>query len=290
MEKITFIINPISGHGKKKTVEKKIEKFLSQDFNLEILYTNAPKHATELSRKASEDSNIIVAVGGDGSIHEVGQALIDNESKLAIIPMGSGNGLARHLKIPLNIQKSIEIINQNYSQRIDVLDFGNLYGLNVSGIGFDAHIAHKFASHGKRGFLSYIKLTLNEYLKYKAQNYTLEINGVEMHTEAFLISLANSSQFGNNAYIAPNAKIDDGFFDLTLLSPFRKRESLIIGLKLFTKKIDQSHQVKIIKTKEVKITSEKDFTLHIDGEDMGIKKELNVKIKPSALNIIVPEN
>jgi len=110
MNKITFIINPISGHGRKKTIEKNIEKYLDPRFNVEILYTNATKHAIELSKNASKSSDIVVAVGGDGSIHEVGQSLIGTNCKMGVIPMGSGNGLARHLKIPLNIRNSFRLI------------------------------------------------------------------------------------------------------------------------------------------------------------------------------------
>ncbi len=289
MEKISFIINPISGHGKKKTIEKNIEKYLKQDFNLDILYTKAAKHAIELSQKASHNSEIIVAVGGDGSIHEVAQPLVGKNNKMGIIPMGSGNGLARHLNIPLNIKKAIETINSLNFKSIDVLDFGSYYGINVSGLGFDAQIAHLFANYGKRGFASYIKLTINEFLKYKPQQFSITIDDNKpFETEAFLISFANSSQFGNNAYIAPRAIIDDGFFELVLLSPFRKRDALNIGLKLFTKKIDQSKYLNIIKTKQVRITSDTKFAIHNDGEDMGTKKELNIKIKPSSLNIIIP--
>jgi len=289
MEQISFIINPISGHGRKKTIERNIEKYLNQNFNLEILYTKAAKHAIELSRKASDKSDIIVAVGGDGSIHEVGQPLVGLKNKMGIIPMGSGNGLARHLQIPINVKDAITVINNNKSKPIDVLDFGTSYGLNVSGLGFDAHIAQKFADYGKRGFASYLKITINEFLKYKSQKYSVEVDGEEaFETEAFLISFANSSQFGNNAYIAPEAIIDDGLFELVMLSPFRKRASANIGLKLFTKKIDQSKYLNIIKAKSVKIRSTAEFSVHMDGETMGQKKELDVKIRPSSLNIIVP--
>ncbi len=290
MEKISFIINPISGHGKKRTIEKNIEKYLRPDINLDILYTKAAKHAIELSQIASKNSDIIVAVGGDGSIHEVAQSLVGKSNKMGIIPMGSGNGLARHLNIPLNIKKAIETINLSNSKPIDVLDFGSYYGINVSGIGFDAQIAHLFANYGKRGFTSYIKLTINEFLKYKPQQFSITIDDQkEFETEAFLISIANSSQFGNNAYIAPNAIIDDGYFELVLLSPFQKRSALNIGIKLFTKKIDESKYLSIIKAKQVKITSKTKFATHNDGEDMGTKKELNINIKPSSLNIIVPK-
>ena len=290
MEKITFIINPISGHGKKKIVEKNIEAYLSPHFNIDIQYTKAPKHATELSQKASESSDIVVAVGGDGSIHEVGQALVGGHTKLGIIPMGSGNGLARHLKIPLNIKKAIEILNQNYYQNIDVLDFGDIYGLNVSGMGFDAHIAHEFSNYGKRGFLSYIKLSFREFLEYQTQDYYIQIDDNQrFNTNAFLISLANSSQFGNNAYIAPKAQIDDGYFELVILSSIKKRMAANIGLKLFTKKIDQSKYIDIIKCKKLNISSNSQFAFHIDGEDMGVKNQIAVQIKPSSLKVIVPQ-
>jgi len=289
MTKITFIINPISGHGRKKTIEKNIAKYLDSSFSVNILYTQAAKHAIELSKTASIDSEIIVAVGGDGSIHEVAQALVNSSTKLAIIPMGSGNGLARHLKIPLKIKQAIELINNGNAKSIDVLDFGNSYSINVSGLGFDAHIAHKFATYHKRGFMSYIKLTINEFLKYKAQNYKIIIDNKEaFETEAFLISIANSAQFGNNAYIAPQAVIDDGFFDLVIISSFRKRQSLDIGIKLFTKKIDQSKLLTIYKVKNVHIESEQDFAIHQDGEAIGKVKELNVSIKPSSLKVIIP--
>ena len=289
MKEITFIINPISGHGQKKIVEKSIEQYLSSKFKLNIQYTKAPKHAIELSRTASKSSDIIVAVGGDGSIHEVAQPLVDSRTILGIIPMGSGNGLARHLEIPLNIKKAIELINQQYYQEIDLLDFGDVYGLNVSGIGFDAHIAHQFSKSKKRGFFSYVKISFKEFIKYKAQEYTIKIDHNDsFKTNAFLISLANSSQFGNNAYIAPEAKINDGIFELIILSELKKIIAPSIGLKLFTKKIDSSKYVNIIKSKNISIKSTSDFAFHIDGENMGLRKEINVKIKPSSLKVIVP--
>lgn len=288
MKRITFIINPISGFGQKKTIEKNIEKYLDPNFELDIQYTKAPKHATELSAKASQHSDIVVAVGGDGSIHEVAQALVGKTTKMGIIPMGSGNGLARHLQIPRQVKKAIELINIQNTLAIDVLDFGDIYGINVAGVGFDAHVAHEFSTYGKRGFISYIKLSLKEFFKYQPEKYNLVIDGVKISKKAFLISLANSTQFGNNAYIAPKAVINDGLLDLAILSPFSAIQSASIGLKLFTRKVDTSSSMHIVKAKEVNISSDSPFAFHIDGEPTGIKKELNVKIKPSSLNIIVP--
>jgi YegS/Rv2252/BmrU family lipid kinase len=288
MKHISFIINPISGYGQKKTIEKHIEKYLDPKFEVEILYTKAAKHAIELSEEASKKSDIVVAVGGDGSIHEVAQSLVDKPTKMGIIPMGSGNGLARHLNIPLNVKKAIDLINGAYSEPVDVMDFGDLYSFNVSGVGYDAHIANKFANYGKRGFSSYVKLTVNEYFKYKPETYQLEIDGKSIEEKAFLVSFANSSQFGNNAYISPQADIQDGVFEVVVLRPFRKRNAPTLGLRLFSKRINQSKHIDIYEAQNVKITSNNTFPLHIDGENMGTQKELNISIKPSCLNIILP--
>jgi len=289
MEKITFIINPISGHGKKKTIEKNIKKYLDSRFLVDIKYTEAPRHAIELSRIASEDSDIVVAVGGDGSIHEVAQSLVSTNTKLAIIPMGSGNGLARHLKIPLDVKKALDLINQSKSKKIDVLDFGDSYGFNVSGIGFDAHIAHEFSNYHKRGFVSYLKISLTEFLKYKPKKYSIQIDDKEaFDMDAFSISMANSSQFGNNAFIAPNAIIDDGFFELVIISPFRKRNSPALGIKLFTKQINKSRFLNIYLAKKITIKALDLFEVHKDGEAVGKTNTLSVKIKSSALEVIIP--
>jgi len=289
MEKVTFIINPISGHGKKKTIEKSIEKYLDSRFVVDIKYTEAARHAIELSKIASEDSDIVVAVGGDGSIHEVAQSLVSTNTKLAIIPMGSGNGLARHLNIPLDVRKAIDLINQSKSKKIDVLDFGDSYSINVSGVGFDAHIAHEFADYHKRGFVSYLKISLTEFLKYKPEKYSLEIDDKEtFEIDAFSISIANSSQFGNNAFIAPDAIIDDGLFELVIISPFRKRDSPRLGLRLFTKQIDKSRFLNIYLAKKVTIRAQSLFEVHKDGEAVGKSKNLSVTIKPLALEVIIP--
>ena len=289
MEKITFIINPISGHGKKKTIEKNIKKYLDSRFLVDIKYTEAPRHAIELSRIASEDSDIVVAVGGDGSIHEVAQSLVFTNTKLAIIPMGSGNGLARHLNIPLDVRKATELINQLKSKKIDVLDFGNSYGFNVSGIGFDAHIAHEFANYHKRGFVSYLKISLTEFLKYKAKEYSIQIDDHEaFDMDAFSISIANSSQFGNNAFIAPQAIIDDGYFEIVIISPFRKRDSPSLGIRLFTKQIDKSRFLNIYLAKKITIKAQNLFEVHKDGEAVGKSKILSVKINPLALDVVIP--
>ena len=287
-KKISFIINPISGSGKQKLVEKAVSKYLDDDFEIEILYTKAAKHAIELSQKASKYADIVVAVGGDGSINEVAQGLIGTDIPMGIIPRGSGNGLARFLKIPLDIAKAIELIKKGKSKKIDSLNIDKELSVNVSGIGFDAHIAHLFSQSKKRGLSSYIRIIRQEFLKYKAETYELEIENKTFKTKAFLISFANSSQFGNNAHIAPKAIIDDGFFEVCILKPFPKFKTLGIITRLFFKNIHQSKYLETIKTKSLVLKSDKEIIAHIDGEAATLKKEINISINPLSLNIIIP--
>jgi YegS/Rv2252/BmrU family lipid kinase len=286
-KKISFIINPISGHGKQQIVEKAIKQYLHKDFEVEILYTKAAKHAIELSKKASKYADIVVAVGGDGSVNEVAQGLINTDIPMGIIPRGSGNGLARFLKIPLNTVKAIALINNGNYKKIDTITINKEISINVSGVGFDAHIAHLFSLSKKRGLSSYLRIIRQEFFKYKASNYKLTFDNKRIETSAFLISFANSSQFGNNAHIAPKAIIDDGLFDVSILKPFPKIRTLEIIIRLFLKNIHHFKYFETIQTKEINIESEKDMIAHIDGEACILEKETYIKINPLSLTLIV---
>ncbi|MCK6649852.1 MAG: YegS/Rv2252/BmrU family lipid kinase, partial [Bacteroidia bacterium] len=215
-KKICFIVNPVSGIGRQKVIEKLIDQLLDRTlFEYEIQYTKAAKHATELAKDAAlRNFDIVVAVGGDGSVNETAKGLIGTKTAMAIIPAGSGNGLARHLKIPIDIKKAMEVINMGVISTVDSIRFNDETFVNVAGIGFDAHIGWEFAKFGKRGFSSYLKVIMREFPKYKARKYELEIDGKTIYPEAFLISFANGSQWGNNAYIAPTADISDGIMDI----------------------------------------------------------------------------
>ncbi len=288
---IFFIINPISGVGRQKTIEKLIDTSLNKNlFTPEIKYTEAPKHAIELSKQAANKYDVVVAVGGDGSINEVSRGLINTNTALAILPTGSGNGLARYLKIPLNLKKAVQIINNFNIKEIDTVNINEQKFVSIAGIGFDAHISYKFADYGKRGFVSYVKLVINEFRKYKAQKYHLTIDGNQYEKNAFLISFANSSQFGNNANISPKAKIDDGLIDICFLKKFPVVAAPCLGFRLFNKTIDKSKYIEIIQGKEIKITYPQPLIAHIDGEPVEFQNELNIKINPLSLKIIIPGN
>ena len=286
--KICFIVNPVSGVGKQKLVEKLVEEHLNHSlFEFKIVYTDAPKHATILARQAANDNyEIVVAVGGDGSVNEVAKGLIRTNTAMAFLPTGSGNGLARHLNIPLDLIKAIQIINNGKQIAIDTINFNNETFVNVAGIGFDAHIGWEFAKYGKRGFSSYIKIVLREFRKYKPLEYELIIDGKSYFKKAFLISFANGSQWGNNAYIAPTAHVDDGEFKIALFHEFNWWNTFTIAYKLFNKKLHHTKHLEIINAKEV-IVKQKGTIAHIDGEPIEIGNVISIKVNPLSLKVIV---
>ena len=289
MKKIRFIINPVSGFGKHKITESIINEHLDiSSFYYEIFYTKAPGHASELCKDAvSQRFDIVAAVGGDGSVNEIGKQLTGSETAMAIIPTGSGNGLARHLNIPIDLYKSIGIINNLNIKKIDTCSVNSETFISMAGVGFDAHIAYKFSKSGKRGFWSYLKLCLIEYINYEVQDYYLNIDGNTMNIKAFFICCANSSQHGNNAVIAPQAIIDDGYIDVCIIKKFPAYMVPVLIYRVFNKTIEKSACLEIRRCKEVTI-KQNSTLVHLDGEPLNLGKELNVKINPLSLKVIVP--
>lgn len=288
-KKICFIVNPISGFGKQKKIEQLIEQHLNQNlFDYHIVYTNAAKHAIELSKKAvSKGFNIVVAVGGDGSINEIARGLIDTDTALAIIPTGSGNGLARHLDIPLNLIKSIKVINKGNEKRIDTAQINDEYFFNVSGVGFDAFIGVKIAKLVKRGFFAYFKLIAQEFFHFKHLDFELTIEGKTYPKKAFLICFANGPQWGNNAFISPLADCRDGFIDIAILKNVSIFNVTKIGFQVLNKTIHKSSNMEIIRAKEFTLKQTPTIA-HIDGEPVEIGNTLSVKLNPLSLKVITP--
>lgn len=285
-QKILFIINPISGTGKQKIVERLIKKDLDQNkFVVTIKYTERAGHAIRLSSKASKDQyHIVVAVGGDGSVNEVGQSLVYTETLLGVIPTGSGNGLARHLKIPLNIKDAILSLNSNNYIRADVGKVNDKIFIGTAGVGFDAHIGRLFAKAKKRGFLTYVRLTVKEFFNYNPQDYEINIDGKIYKRNAFIVCFANSNQWGNNTYISPNSIINDGYLRVVVL----KKMSLFLLpffiLKLFLKRIDSSIYYEEFKGKKIIIKQQNELA-HLDGDSFNIGKCLSIEVVPKSLKI-----
>ena len=288
--KLIFIINPISGGKDKGYLPSLIEKYFAKG-SYEAVFTENPEHATQLTYEGIEKGfTDFIAVGGDGTVNEVAKALIGTTHNLGIVPYGSGNGLARHNNIPLNTEKALELI-QNYTvKRIDTCTLNNMPFINMSGVGFDAHIGKLFAQSKGRGLSTYVSTTINEFMHYKSQHYTIHIDGKMYDKDAFLISFANSSQYGNNAFIAPNADMQDGLLDICIMKPFPTFEIIDLGFKLFTKNIDKSHYVETIQASEIIVERENAGEIHVDGEPFDTGKTLRIKVVPHSLNLLISNN
>jgi YegS/Rv2252/BmrU family lipid kinase len=288
-EKIVFIVNPISGGRNKSGFEEMVRKSLNLEFYEPVIsYTEKPGHACDLA-KAALQQNVrkIVAVGGDGTVNEVAKSIMNSEAALGIVPFGSGNGLARHMGIPVNPAKAIAHLNK---ASIRLNDAGVINGMPffcTSGMGFDAHIGKIFATLKGRGFSGYIKAVLTEFANYKPQKYTLTVNGLKIDRSAFLITFANASQYGNNAYIAPQANVMDGKLDVCILKPFPVYSMPGLALRVFNKTADKSAFMEALKGTEITIERENEGPIHLDGEPYETGKEIKVGILPGCLKILV---
>ncbi len=287
---IRFIINPSAGkHKNLKTLEKDIKKIFPQ---AEIIYTKYAGHAKELALEAAQKNyKTTVAVGGDGTINEVTQGLVNSQTALGIIPCGSGNGFARLIKMPLKDNlKCLEIIKQNNTKKIDVGLANNEYFLNVAGFGLDAIVAHKFATSKRRGKLPYFKIGVTEFFNFHAEKYDLIFDdGKKIEITPLCAAFANGTQYGSNFFIAPEAKLDDGFLDMVLIKPTNIFK-MLLGLPNFLK--DGLSPVKLTETqkvKSVKIIGKEPFYYHIDGEPRKTQNSLEIAIQSKSLTIILSE-
>ncbi len=287
--KLYFVINPISGTHRKDNLREKIEQYIDKEhFDYDFFYTEYPLHAREICENAVRNKvDIVVAVGGDGTINEVVNGIHGSEILLGILPFGSGNGLARHLKIPFNLRDAIELINKGHFQKIDTISVNNRIFVNVAGIGFDAMVAKKFSKSLKRGFLSYFKIVSKEYNYYRPKKYRLIIDGQQIVTKALMIVFANSDQFGYNTSIAPDAKIDDGLMDICIVKKVPALQVPFLVQLVFLKQFDKTKYIDIIRTNEVIVKRKRNKVVNIDGEPVKLEKELKLKVNNKSLNVIV---
>ncbi len=288
-KRVLFLINPISGVGRKNVVEKIVKDELDVDaIEYDIVYTQYHGHANELALSAANNVDAVVAVGGDGTVNEVGSGLVHSNTALAIIPTGSGNGLARHLEIPLKIKQAVSILNSFNCMMIDVMQINDHYSLNVAGIGFDAFISMKFSQVKNRGPLQYMRLITKEFAGYKSESYRLTIDGHLIERDAFLISFANSSQWGNNVHIAPGAQIDDGLIDVCMVADFPKYEGPALLISLLDQSIDKNKYDEIIRARKIHIRHESPLLGHVDGEPLILGSDVDISVLPLSLKVVVP--
>jgi diacylglycerol kinase (ATP) len=288
-KRLLYIINPKSGTKRKADIPALIEQYTDREMHdFEIVYTQASKHATQLAREAIGKYDSVIAIGGDGSVNEVAKGLAGSNVSVGIIPTGSGNGMARHLKIPLTIQNAIEVINKGTVDTIDTLTVNDEFCIGTVGIGFDAHVAHLFAGTARRGYATYAKLVLTEFYKYNPATYSLAVDGKEFTKECFLLTFANSSQFGNNAVIAPDADVKDGIIDISMIKKFPFILAPHLIYRLMNNNIHKSRFFEMMQGRDIKVRNQRILQGHIDGEPVTFKGDINVKIVPMSLNVIVP--
>lgn len=241
-KRIAFVINPISGTQSKSSIVNQVGELIDKEqFEAEMVFTEYAGHATRIAAERAEKGYFaVVAVGGDGTINEIARSLVHTQTALGIIPCGSGNGLARHLQIPMEVKGALQVINGAKTTQIDYGKINEVPFFCTCGVGFDAFVSLKFSQAGKRGPLTYLEKMLQESLRYKPETYELEMDGISSHYQAFVIACGNASQYGNNAYIAPHASLSDGLLDVTILEPFNMIEAPSLAFQLFNRSIDQN--------------------------------------------------
>jgi diacylglycerol kinase (ATP) len=286
--KALFIINPISGGKKKDDVPELIKKHLdAAKFEAVVVCSDGPAHARQIAKEAANKFDIIVAVGGDGTINEVASAIVCTDTILGIIPYGSGNGLARFLGISMNAPKAIQALNAG---RIEVIDSATLNGqpfFNMAGMGFDAHISEVFARRKKRGFFTYLVSSIEEFNRYKPEAYHIEVDGNMYERKAFMLSFANSSQYGNNAHISPNASVQDGLLDVCIIKQFPFWRLLEMGIRMLTKTTAGTKYLEIIRGKHITIKRASPGPVHLDGEPQVTGIDTKIELTPNSLKVIV---
>jgi YegS/Rv2252/BmrU family lipid kinase len=287
---ILFIINPISGPRRDKNNVINAIKQHTPKLDCDIYETKARGDATETARKAKENGyQTVVAVGGDGTVNEVASGILNSEVALGIIPRGSGNGLARALKIPFNTQAALNTIRKNIIKKIDVGKAAHRHFCAVSGIGFDARVSEVFDHSKIRGFFSYVWVITKELKDFSPVDCEMEILGDKIHCTPFLVSVANTPQYGNGAIIAPNAKMDDGYFDLCLAKNMAFSQMLTAFPRLFLGTIDKHPEVSFYKIEKVIFRTQAPIHFHVDGEPARTDSDLTIQVLPKALKVCVPD-
>lgn len=289
-KKVNVIINPVSGTKSKKNIPRQLTCFDTSGFDVEIFFTQYQGHATEIAANAVRNKvDYVIAVGGDGTINEVAKALVNTDTVLGIIPSGSGNGLARDLSIPLNIKKAVGVLTENNVKQIDYGIANNNIFFCTCGVGFDALVSREVLNQPSRGKLMYAKSMLKVYYNFSPEKYKITCAEGTFEDEAFLVTCANASQYGNNGFIAPFADIQDGKMDIAILKPLSALRLTQTAIQLVSKNISNNSRLVEIITSEAVIERETCGIMHLDGNAIETDKDIHVKIIRQGLNVLVPK-
>lgn len=284
MEKALLIINPISGGKLKGDVARKVmQRLRHRGILVDVRYTQYGGHASEIAKDAvNQDYSLVIVAGGDGTINEAATALRGSDLPMAIIPCGSGNGLARHIGLAPDVDKALDVIEKEHIVRCDCGEVNGKSFFCTFGMGFDAAVSHKFAGSKHRGPINYVRSAVREFFSYEPALYRLTVNGETIEFRAFLITVANASQYGNNAFIAPYASIKDGLLDITIFHDGNPLQLATAGVELFTGRLDRNVIVQRLSVSEAKIESSVGVA-HIDGEPIDLDMPVEVKCCPGVL-------
>lgn len=288
---VVVIINPIAGVRSKEGLPDMVHNILpeSEGFDVNIRFTEYGGHASEIALESvAAGVDTVVAIGGDGTINETGRSLVQSRTSFGIVPMGSGNGLARHLEIPLDTRRALEIVKENH---IDMLDYGSVNDrifFCTAGVGFDAQVSQKFADMKQRGGLTYVRSAFNVIQEFEPQTYTIKTDDGLIAEKAFLIAIGNASQWGNNAFITPKASMCDGLLDATIIKPFPLYKAPRLAVQLFLKNIDLNQSTETYRSHNYKIELPSRQVIHIDGEPLWMEGTLDIQTHPAGLKVITP--
>lgn len=289
-KQVYVIINPVSGTSSKQNLPHKIAgAFDAHNVDVHIFITGYAGHGSEIAHKAvREKVDYVIAVGGDGTVNETAKALVGSETVLGIIPMGSGNGLARDLHIPINSGDAIKAMKGENVISIDYGIANDHIFFCTCGVGFDALVSEKASTQKKRGSLMYFRNMLETFFKQKPETYEIITPEGTIKDKAFVVTCANAGQYGNNAFIAPNADIQDGLMNVAILKPLNILEVPQTTLQLFSKNIDSNKNLTEMLSSEVIIKRESDGLMHVDGDPVQTGKDIHVRIIPKGLKVLVP--
>ncbi|MGI4873901.1 MAG: diacylglycerol/lipid kinase family protein [Janthinobacterium lividum] len=286
-----FIFNPKAGTGRAADFPALLARHFgpATGGNYVLRPTEGPGHATELARAAAQDGcRVVVAVGGDGTVNEVGQGLLHQPgTALGIVPRGSGNGLARHLKVPLNLGAALRRLRQPTFSRIDVGTLNGRPFFCTAGLGFDARVSQQFAQAGSRGLSTYLRVTFQEYQTFEPVPMVVEMEGQTLQTNCYVLAFANASQYGNNAYIAPDANLQDGLLDMCLmdaLPPWRAVQ-VMLGMALGT--LPRTGGAAYRHVRQATVHAAAPLGCHADGDYLGHATEFEIGLLPLALEVAV---
>ncbi|MBC6989608.1 diacylglycerol/lipid kinase family protein [Hymenobacter sp. BT491] len=287
--RICFILNPNSGTNRRQDVPALLAQHLDPalvDYELQL--TQYAGHAETLAREAALTGfRVVVAVGGDGTVNEVGRGLLGSRAALGILPRGSGNGLARHLRVPLSLPAAIKRLNAPDFQRIDVGEINGRRFFCTAGLGFDAHVSKCFAAAGTRGLATYVRVALREYRRFRPVPVNVAFNNQTLETGCYVLAFANAAQYGNNAYIAPLADIRDGLLDLCLIDALPLGRAVRVGIGLALGDLPTSGAAVFHTSRQIQVHAAAPLGFHVDGDYVEDAQDFNIGLEPLALEVAI---